>query len=58
MDFTKKMDHQSLAITNIIQLPASNIQPLLIVLPSKVSHNHEQPQGKLLISKFVNEYSE
>lgn len=51
------MDHQSLAITNIIQLPVPNIQPLLIVLPSMVSHNHEQPQGKLLISKFVNEYS-
>lgn len=64
MYFTK-MDHQSLLITNIIQLPAPNIQPLITVSPSMVSHDHEQPQDKLLnekkkilIGRFVNEYSE
>lgn len=50
MYFTK-MDHQSLLITNIIQLPAPNIQPLITVSPSMVSHDHEQPQDKLLNEK-------
>lgn len=38
MDFTK-MNHRSLAITSIVQLPAPNIQHLFIVSPSMVSHN-------------------
>lgn len=45
------MDHQPLAITNIIQLPAPNIQPLFAVLSSMVLHNKEQTQGKLLNEK-------